>query len=255
MSIKHFYYNQQLKKYIIGFANVFTGLQVSTGNSSCGVELLDVPIRYGSTDRVVASIGSSNTQNKLHTLPMMSCYMTGLDIAPDRLKGVNQVSRRTFLEQGGVFPTDVKSISRLMPIPYNMQMELSIYTSNTDQLYQILEQILMLFDYDMQLQFNDAPFDWTKITKLTLDGISNEENYPASIDKRNIIWTLQFTMPVWLSPPFEIRQNIIESIKIRMGDLSQLVLDEVGPDGELIPFATDEAIYYEDTITKDTETP
>jgi hypothetical protein len=247
---KNYYYNSQLKKFIIGFANVFSGLQVATGTTDCGVEMIDVPIRYGSQDRVVASLGASNTQNKQHTLPIMSCFMTNLDLNPERFKGVNQVDKRTYLEQGGVFPTDVKSVSRLMPIPYDMQMELSIYASNSDQMYQILEQILMLFDYSMQIQFNDAPFDWTKITKLELVGISNEENYPATTERRNIIWTLEFTLPIWLSPPYEVRQNIIESIRIRLGDMNNLVLDEVGPDGELMPFATDASIYYVDTITK-----
>lgn len=247
--IKHYFFNNQLKKYIVGFANVFAGLQVATGDSDCGVEMIDVPIRYGSTDRIVASLSGDHTQNKQHTLPIMSCYMTNLDLNPDRLKGVNQVDRRTYLEQGGVFPTDVKSINRLMPIPYDMQMELSIYTSNSDQMYQVLEQILMLFDYTMQIQFNDAPFDWTKISKLELVGISNEENYPASTERRNIIWTLEFTMPIWLSPPMEVRQSIIDSIKIRMGDMSSFVLNEVGPDGELVPFSTDSAIYSLDTIT------
>src|ERR1017187_9839113 len=101
MTIRHYYYNQQLKKFILGFANVFTGLQVS-GGADCAGNLIqmDVPVRYGSTDRVVAAIGAGNTQNKLHTLPMMSCYMTSLELAPDRMHGVNQTDRRSYLEQG-----------------------------------------------------------------------------------------------------------------------------------------------------------
>jgi hypothetical protein len=199
---------------------------------------MEVPVRYGSSDRVTAAIATSNTQNKLHTLPMMSCYMTGLELSPDRLHGVNQTDRRTYLEQGGVFPDDVKSIKRVMAIPYNMQMELAIYASNTDQMFQIIEQILILFDYDLQLQFNDAAFDWTKIGKLYLRGITNEENYPAGVDKRMIIWTLQFELPIWMSPPIEVRNDLIQSITIRIGDLDTLTLDEVDADGNLVPFGT-----------------
>jgi hypothetical protein len=227
-----------LKKFILGFANIFAGLEVRSGKDEAGNEItMEVPIRYGSTDRVTAAIATSNTQNKLHTLPMMSCYMQSLELAPDRLHGVNQVDRRTYLEQGGVFPEDVKAIKRVMPIPYNMQMNLAIYASNTDQAFQILEQILILFDYDLQLQFNDSAFDWTKISKLTLTAINNEENYPAGTDMRMLIWTLDFEMPIWLSPPIEIRKDLITKIGITIGNLDQLVLNEIDSDGNLVPFS------------------
>jgi hypothetical protein len=235
--IRNYYYNQQLKKFIVGFANVFTGLKVRTGMDGCGeISELEVPIIYGSRDRVVSAIGSSNTQNKQYSLPMMACYQTGLEMDPARMKGVNQTDRRTFLEQGGVFPDDIKAVKRVMPVPYNMVMELAIHASNTDQLYQILEQVLILFDYDLQLQFNDAPFDWSRITSLFLTGINNEENYPTGIDRRMIIWTLTFTLPIWLSPPVEIRNEIIQGITLRIGDMSDFVLDEIGENGELAPF-------------------
>lgn len=247
--IKNYYYNSQLKKYIIAFANIFTGLNVKSGTDGCGnITTMIVPIRYGSSDRVVAAISSSNTQNKLHTLPIMSCYLTNLDLAPDRMHGVNQTDRRTYLDQGGVFPSDVKSIHRVMPIPYNMEMELALYTSNTDQLYQILEQILILFDYQLQLEFNDAPFDWTKQTMIELIGLSNQENYPIGIDKRIIQWNFQFKLPIWLSPPLEIRNNLIEQIKIRLGNLESLTLDEIDENGNLIPFSE---IYAEFDIESD----
>lgn len=235
--IKTYYYNQQLKKFIVGFANIFTGLRVRTGLDGCGeISEIEVPIIYGSRDRVVSAIGADNTQNKQYTLPMMACYQTSIELDPTRLKGVNVEDRRSYLEQGGVYPDDIKAIKRVMPIPYNMIMDLSIHASNTDQMFQILEQILLLFDYDLQLTFNDSTFDWTRLTKLTLNSINNEENYPMGIDRRSIIWTLNFTLPIWLSPPMEIRDEIITSIKVRMGDMSDFVLDELDENGELAPF-------------------
>lgn len=235
--IRHYYYNQQLKKFIVGFANIFTGLTVRTGLDGCGqISEIEVPIIYGSRDRVVSAIGASNTQNKQYTLPMLACYQTGLEMDPTRMKGVNQSERRTYLEQGGVFPDDVKAIKRVMPVPYNMQMELAIHASNTDQLYQILEQILIMFDYDLQLEFNDSTFDWSRITSLFLIGINNEENYPVGIDRRMLIWTLTFNLPIWLSPPVEVRNEIIRTIMLRYGSLGDFKLDEIDENGELAPF-------------------
>lgn len=32
---------------------------------------------------------------------MMSCYMTNLELAPDRRHGVNMIDRKSFMKQGG----------------------------------------------------------------------------------------------------------------------------------------------------------
>jgi hypothetical protein len=211
---------------------------VKTGKDGCGdITDVAVPVRYGATDRVAAAIGASNTQNNLHSLPMMSAYMTGIELAPERQKGIGTQDRRTYLPQGGVYPTDVQVIQRVMPIPYNLTFELAVYTSNTEQAFQILEQIMILFDYTMQVQFNDAAFDWAKITTVTLDsGPRNETNYPVGTDRQIIIWTFPFTFETWLSPPMEVRNDLIKQIMVNIGDIENYVLNEYDENGNLVPF-------------------
>ena len=244
-----YYYNNQLKKWIVSFANIFAGTKVKTGKDGCGEEtMLDVPITYSSKDRVVAMLGSKNTQNKQHTLPMMSCYMNTVELAPDRRKGVNLIDQRTYMEQGGVFPDDVKTVKRIMPIPYNLTFDLHIYASNSDQMFQILEPIFIMFDPMIQIQKSDAPFDWTKITSVELTAISNEENVPMESNRRIIIWNLTFSMPAWISPPAEIRDDIIKRINIRIGDMKGFHLNEIDQDGNFAPFADGEALFADFSI-------
>lgn len=245
--INQYYYNGQLKKIITAFSYTFSGLQVKTGIGECGVQTVNVPIRYGSSDRVVSAIGASNTATP-HSLPIMSCYMRGIQMAPDRIHGLGGKDGRTFIKQGDVFPDDVKVVNRIMPVPYNLDMEIGMFASNTEQLYQMMEQVLLLFDYDLQLQINDAPMDWANITRIKLTGINNEENFPMAVDKRMIIWTLNFEVEIWLSLPYEFRNNLIKKIKLRMGNMNDMRLDEINEDGELTPF-TEENIFFEDTIT------
>lgn len=245
--LKEYYYNQQLKKATIVFANIFANMKVRTGKNACGdIEEVLVPIRYGSSDRVAAAIATGNTQNKLHTLPIMSCYLTGIEVAPERKHGSGTFDRKSYLEQGGVFPDDVKFIKRLMPTPYNLTYELSIYASNTDQAYQIIEQIMIVFDYEMQVQFNDSPFDWAKITRVILDSIGNEENYPAGTERRIIVWNLSFTFETWISPPAEVKQGLIKNIVLNFANMDDpekgCKILEVGEDGELAPFDPDQAV-------------
>lgn len=237
--ITEYYYEGQLRSYLLQFCNIFTGLQVKTGKGECGVEeMMTVPIAIGSRDRVVAAIQAGNTQNKPFAVPTMVANMTAVALSPNR-KGVGVVDRRTYLPTGGVYPDDLKSATRLMPIPYIMSTELSIYASNTQQMHQILEQLLMLFDPILQIQTSDASMDWTKITTVELTGLNNEENYPPGGDRRLIMWTLSFDIPIYISAPVNVKDDIVRKIIIHLGDLDKFHINEFDDQGNMIPFEPD----------------
>lgn len=218
MAINHYYYDQQIKRYIVQFMAVFAGLQVNVGKTDSREEgLIPVPIHYGYKDRVVASILADNTQNKPLRLPLMSAYLTGIEMAPERRKGIGTERRHTFVPRGGILPDDATVVRQYMPIPYNLTMELSIYTSNQEQKLQIMEQLLMLFDPTLQIQTNDAMFDWTKITVVELTGVRPEENYPSATDRRIIQNSLDFTVPIWIAAPAHLKQDFIKDVYMRLG--------------------------------------
>ena len=235
--IPYYFYQSQFRKYLLQFCNIFAGLKVKTGNGECDVpEFITVPIRLGSRDRVVAAIEAGNTQNKPISVPMMSAYMAAISLSPNR-KGVGVVDRRVFLPQGGVYPEDLRTSVRVMPIPYVMETELALYASNTEQLHQMLEQILVLFDPCLQIQKSDSALDWAKITNVELISISNEENYPAGGDRRVLVTTLRFEMPIYLTTPMDIRDELVRKIIIQIGDLDGFNVEEFDENGQLRPFA------------------
>ena len=235
--INNFFYDEQIRAYLLQFCYIFTGLQVLTGKGETGeTEFISVPINVGSKDRVVAAIMQGNNNSRSFSLPIMSAYVTGIELAPERRKGVGVVDSRVFMPAGGIFPNDLAVVKRLMPIPYNLQIDLSIYASNTQQLHQILEQILVLFDPILQIQTTDAAFDWTKITNVELIGISNEENYPMGGDRRMLLWSLNFTVPIYLSIPVDIKDEIVHKVISRIGNLDGFSINEFDENGELQPF-------------------
>lgn len=235
--VTNYWYDGQLRQYLLQFVSIFHGLQVQTGIGECDVpEFISVPIVVGNKDRVVAAIMSGNTQNRTFALPTMSAYMTGIGRADERRRAPGLVDQRVTMKTGGIFPEDLTVIKRVMPVPYNMTLELAIYASNTQQMHQILEQILVLFNPDLQIQKSDGPFDWTKITNVTLDDIANDENYPAGTERRMIVWTLTFTMPVWIGIPMGIKDDLVRKIIIQIGDLGSMNIGEVDQDGQLTPF-------------------
>lgn len=181
---------------------------------------------------------AGNTQNRVFSLPAMAAHLQALELAPERRRTPGMLDQRTTMPVGGVFPDDLTVIKRAAPVPFNAVVELGIYASNTDQLYQILEQILVLFNPDIQIQKSDGPFDWTKLTRVELTDIANEENYPAGTERRVIQWTLTFSMPIYLSIPMGIKDDLVRKIIIQLGDLGQMVVNEVDENGELTPFGT-----------------
>ena len=217
-----YHYEERIRNYILQFMAVFAGMKVQVGKlGDRDPALIPVHLAYGAKDRVVASIFSENTQNKPIRLPAMSAYMNGIEMAPDKRKGVGVTRREVFMPAGGQFPDDIRTIEQLMPVPYNALMDLSIYTSNRDEHLQILEQILMFFDPILQIQINDDTFDWTKITTIELLNINYEENYPSGTDRRIIQTTLSFMVPIYVAVPAKIKNNWIAEINLRVGLVSQ----------------------------------
>ena len=226
MAFKQYYYDNQFKKYMLQFMAVFAGMQVAIGKNERTDEkdeddkLISVPIMYGNRDRVAGWIKGNFTQNKPIRLPIMSANLSGIDLAPDLRKGIGNVRRETYLQRGRKLPDDVKVIRQHMPVPYLATAELGIWTSNTEQRYQILEQILIVFDPIVQIQKNDAVFDWTKITTVELTGVAYEDNYPIGEDRRLLLSTLTFTFPVYLSAPATNKDDFIKDILVRVGAVS-----------------------------------
>jgi hypothetical protein len=220
-----YWYNNQLKRYIIQFMAIFSGLQVQLGKTGQAEHdsLIPVTIHYGSHDRVVAALMADNTQNKPLRLPMMTAYMENLDIAQDLMHGVGMERRNSYVPTGGLLPNDVEVVHQRAPIPYKMTVQLGIYASNTDQHFQILEQLLMLFDPQLMVQTSDSVFDWTRLTTVKLMSISMDQQHPIGTDRRIIQSTIRFEMPVYLASPADVRKDFIKTINVRMGMIDSAI--------------------------------
>jgi len=213
-----YYYDEQFRSYIVQFAAVFAGIKVMIGkNADTEPKLITVPIKNASSDRVVGSIIGEQTQNKPLRIPMMSFQLSGIDQAPERRKGIGFVKRNTYVPTGGIFPDDMKVVEQRQPVPYKMQFELAIWTSNQDQHYQIVEQILTLFDPILQLQTSDELFDTTRITSMELIDVRLEENVPQGGDRRLIQTRMGFIVDLYLSTAAMVHSNYVKDIYVRIG--------------------------------------
>lgn len=233
--------NGDLRRAIIQFMAVFSGLQVKVGRlrtnetidtTDCDgnivssepvfldPRLITVPIHYGSQDRVVASILADNTQNKLLRLPIMSAYFKGIELRKDWLSGLGAQRRNSYVPSGGLVPDDIQVVHQRRPATWTMTMQLGLYASNTEQHLQMLSQILMLFDPQLQIHVSDGLFDWTKISQLELMSVNMDEVYPALQDRRIIQSTLTFEVVCYLDTPAQVKTNFIKEVFARIGVVS-----------------------------------
>lgn len=217
-----YYYGEQIRNYIAQFAQVFSEMYVRVGKNDYKSEnnFVRIPIVYGSPDKVVSALKSENTQNKMVRLPMFSIKFDAIGIQMDRMSGTNTQIRTPFLPFGGDIKEDIKVIYRMKPIPYNITFSVAAYTSNTDQMLQVMEQILMLFDPMLQFQTSDSQFDWTKIVDAELTGVDLTDNRSPENDGRIIVSTYTFDVRAYLAPPANIKKNAIQSIKMRIESIA-----------------------------------
>lgn len=166
--------------------------------------------------------------------PLMTFYITDLKYDRPRMQDPTFVSniavrQRTYDRDTDSYETtqgNAFTIERLMPVPYEMTINLDIWTSNTNQKMQLLEQILTLFNPSLEIQSTDNYIDWTSLTALYLkDTKWTSRVIPVGSDNPIDIATLTFTLPMWITPPAKVKklgvvERIIASVYDAQGDLN-----------------------------------
>ena len=222
MANMDYFYDAQIRRYLLQFMRIFSEFKVSEGKRDSVTYYNKVPVRYSDMSRMVAHILTKGGENMVNSTPFIASSIQSLLIARDRTQDPTLVSKMQVAEreydtgtasyetgQGNLYSTD-----RIMPVPYNLTMQVDIWSSNTDQKLQLLEQVLILFNPSLQLQQNSNPLDWSNIFEVELTDIQwSNRSIPAGVDETLDVATLTFVMPIWLSPPAKVkRQKIINSI-------------------------------------------
>ena len=236
-----FFYDQQIRRFLLQFARIFSNFQVEYGRNESGKNdtLVRVPVRYGDASRQAQTIIQQNSANDMPSTPMMSFYITKLDYDRPRMQEPYFVSTIAVRQRAYDADTDsyettqgnAFTIDRLMPVPYKLTINLDIWTSNTNQKMQILEQILVLFNPSLEIQSTDNYIDWTSLTTCDLDSVNwSSRVIPVNADNPIDIATLTFTIPIWISSPAKVKklgvvERIIANIFDAKGDASNAVLD------------------------------
>jgi hypothetical protein len=241
MSLQSFFYDQQIRRYIIQFIRMVSNFQVEFGRDRNSVIALQrVPVIYGDSSRQVASIIQQNSENVLNAVPAMAVYVSGLTYDRERLQNPTYVGKLNLRERyfdpatGQMSTTqgDVFTVERLMPVPYKLTLNLDIWTSNTEQKLQLLEQLTILFNPALEIQSTDNYIDWTSITYVLLTNVNwSSRTVPIGTDTPIDVATLTFELPIFISAPALVKklgvvQKIIASVFDGSGGINEAIYDD-----------------------------
>jgi hypothetical protein len=209
-----YFYNEILRRTIIGFGTLFNNLTIKATNASDSVvSVTKVPLAYGPTQKFLARLEQSADLNKstAMTLPRMSFEFTGLTYDPSRKVTTTQ----TFVVKDPNTGEETKK--GFMPVPYNMQFELAIMCKLNDDALQIVEQILPYFQpaYNLTVELVEGIKEKRDVP-VVLENITMEDDYTGDFKERRVLlYTLRFTAKTYMyGPVSSATRDIIKVAKV-----------------------------------------
>ena len=222
------FYEGQVRKFLTQFIRILSNFSVETGKGKDGaVNLRAVPVVYGDPTRQVANIIRNNSENALQYAPRIAAYVRELNYDRERMQNPYHIEKQHLRERGidadGNYTNEMGAgytIEKVMPSPFRMEVSADIWTTNTDQKLQIMEQILYLFNPDFEIQKTDNYIDWTSLSYVELTGTTfSSRTIPVGADSEIDVATLTFSMPIWLSPPVKVKKlGVVQKIIMSMYD-------------------------------------
>ena len=209
-----YFYHEILRKTIISFGTLFNGLSIKHKDSDDVVgSVIRVPLAYGPTQKFLARLEQSPDLNKpvQITLPRMAFEFIGMTYDPSRKVTTTQ----TFL--AGSSADKAVEKKAYMPVPYNMQFELSIMSKLNDDALQIVEQILPYFQpaYSLSVDLVESLGEKRDIPVI-LENITMVDDYEGDFSTRRVLlYTLRFSAKTYLFGPVKsTTTDIIKKVSI-----------------------------------------
>jgi hypothetical protein len=211
-----YFYNEILRKTVIGFGSLFNDIQIKHTNSNDSVvSVIKVPLAYGPTQKFLARLEQSENLNKpvQITLPRMSFELVGMTYDSTRKVTTTQSFKSTISSDG----TDIRRT--YMPVPYNLQFELAIMSKLNDDMLQIVEQILPYFQpaYTLTIDLVEQIGEKRDVP-IVIENITMQDDYEGDFTTRRVLlYTIRFTAKTYLfgpTSPSSISKDIIKKVSL-----------------------------------------
>jgi hypothetical protein len=194
------YYHGTIRKYIIAFGNLFNDIIIARLNTAGErIQAIEVPIAYGPKEKWLVRLKQDPNleQNVGITLPRIGFEIVSMAYAPQR-------KLASTLQNAHLKNSDLNKLnSQYTPVPYDLNIMLSIFVKNADDGAQILEQILPYFRPEFTTNIRLIPeMDVVVDAPVVLQDVSIEDTYEGDFDtRRALVYNLNFNMKAYIYGP------------------------------------------------------
>lgn len=211
-----YFYHGLLRRYVIAFGSMFDNLTVTRRESTGAVaQTLAIPIAYAPKESWLVRIKTD--PQLLRTvqvqLPSASFELAGMTY--DGTRKMQPLNKETASSSSDL--NKGKMVYR--GVPWNLNFSLFLYVRNADDGTQLLEQILPFFGPEWTNTMTLIPTIGTLIdVPVILNSVHQEDTYENNfIDRRALVWTLNFTMKAILYGPATTK-GIIKTARTQLRD-------------------------------------
>ena len=206
----HTYYHSIIRKYIIMFGTMFNDIDVQRFNTAGErVQTLRVPIAYGPKEKFLVRLAQDPNFDRdvAISLPRMSFEITSMNYNSTRKLPSTIKNVYTYTDQD-------KLKYQYTPVPFDINIALSVFVKNADDGVQILEGILPFFTPEWTNTINLIPELKLKMdVPVVFNDISTEDTYEGDFStRRALIHTLNFTVKGYLFGPVRTQGVIKRAI-------------------------------------------
>ena len=211
------FYNQSFRKLIIAFGQVFNNIVIQRTNKTGGVTArIKVPLAYAPKEKFMVRLDQQanlNSREFATSLPRMGFEITGLNYDPSRK--LTRVQKYSQVKTG----EDGKKLNfNYTPVPYNINLQLYLFTATAEDGLQIVEQILPYFQPDYTVTVNMVPgLNIKRDIPIVLGNINYEDSYDGDFtSRRAVIYTINFTAKTYLFGPMS-NQGVVKTVQADLG--------------------------------------
>jgi len=203
-----------IRKAIISFGTLFNDIYI-TRKTTDGTELerFKIPLSYGPKQKFIVRNDSSDpnlVRNFEISLPRMGFEIVGLKY--DYTRKISTISK-VFSNSNTSPETGIRNT--FVHVPYDLSVTLHVMSKNTEDVLQIIEQILPYFTPDYSLTIDNIALNNKVEVPVSIAGIQFFEPYEGDFEERKaFICSISFIMRLQIIGPIK------EAKIIRTADVS-----------------------------------
>lgn len=198
-----YFYNELTKKYIVIVGSLFDGYRILKDG-----KFIKIPVSYGGKDKMIQRYLRRDISFKgiQMTLPRIAYEFKHFYYDNER-----KLNRIYEFASGN---DSMSKITQYTPVPYNIDIDVSVLSNKINDSNQILEQLIPIFTPDIKIKSNLIPENNIILDiSLCLNNVYTQDSYQGLLtDERFITYVLQFTLKGFYFREMKTKKIISEEI-------------------------------------------